>query len=64
MKELGVKDTPLSQINTFHILCCKAIVYPESGDTNLDRQACQHDQKVIVIPFLLYMQDLHCKGVN
>ena len=38
------------------MLCCKAIAYPGTGDTDLDLHACQHDPKVIVIPFGLYMK--------
>ena len=32
------------------------MVYPGTGDTDLDLHACQHDPKVIVIPFRLYMK--------
>ena len=42
------------RIETFQILYCKAIVYPGTGDTDLNGHACQHDPKVIVMPFLLY----------
>ena len=46
----------MSQRHIFHILYCKAIVYPGIRDTDLTGEACQHDPKVIVIPYPSYMK--------
>ena len=46
----------MSQNRIFQVLCCEAIVCSGIGDTAFDGQACQHDEKGMVIPFRLYMR--------
>lgn len=65
-KQLGYKETPLSQDHTFHIICCVAIFYAEVGDTDLDRQRLTNIHKVAlvrpVIPLEVYMKSTVCKS--
>ncbi len=56
-KQLGQKETPSSQNHTCVIIYCVAMLYSEIRDTELDRQACQHDHKVALARLVIPLED-------